>query len=104
MLGWGLGYFGQPHILIKFMGIKKASELKKSKWVGMSWLLLSLIFSYYVGMLGKSFFANGVANDSFVFILMTKKRVVSLLCKLHFVWSDGSHYFHNEHSNFGTLI
>ncbi len=37
-LGWGLGYFGQPHIVTKFMGIKKVSEIHKSKWLGMSWM------------------------------------------------------------------
>src|SRR5690348_11208177 len=38
--GWGLGYFGQPHIITKFMGIRKVDEISKSKWIGMSWMFL----------------------------------------------------------------
>ena len=42
VLGWGLGYFGQPHIITKFMGIKNASEMYKSKYVGMTWMIVAL--------------------------------------------------------------
>ena len=44
-LGWGLGYFGQPHILVKFMAIGDPKELKKSTRIAMTWVLLSLSFA-----------------------------------------------------------
>jgi sodium/proline symporter len=72
ILGWGLGYFGQPHILTKFMGIDRPKELYKSKWIGMCWLFLSLLFSYYVGVVGKAFFPTPLTNNSFVFVLLAK--------------------------------
>ncbi len=40
--GWGLGYFGQPHIVTKFMGIADARDLKKSQYLGISWQMLAL--------------------------------------------------------------
>jgi sodium/proline symporter len=71
-LGWGLGYFGQVHVLIKFMGIKDASEMHKSKWIGMSWQLLSLIAAVSVGYIGIAFFQGQLANPELVFIEMVK--------------------------------
>ncbi|MGZ3633997.1 MAG: sodium:solute symporter family transporter, partial [Parachlamydiaceae bacterium] len=41
VFGWGLGYFGQPHIVTKFMGIRNTEELTKSKYVGMTWMTVS---------------------------------------------------------------
>ena len=41
-LAWGLGYMGMPHILVRFMAIRNASELKKSRRIGTSWCVLSL--------------------------------------------------------------
>lgn len=72
VLGWGLGYFGQPHIITKFMGIKSASELHKSKYLGMSWMLIALLGATAVGLVGISFFAEGMAKPELVFIEMVK--------------------------------
>src|SRR3990167_2542040 len=72
-LGWGLGYFGQPHIITKFMGIKHPSEIHKSKWVGMSWMTLSLFAARLVGVLGVTFFQSGIYNPEMIFIEMVKQ-------------------------------
>ncbi len=40
--GWGIGYFGQPHILNKFMAIRDPADLNKSKWLGTAWQILAL--------------------------------------------------------------
>ena len=72
-LGWGLGYFGQPHIITKFMGIKHPSEIHKSKWVGMSWMTLSLFAATLVGVLGVTFFQSGIYNPEMIFIEMVKQ-------------------------------
>lgn len=67
-LGWGLGYFGQPHIVTKFMGIQNVSEIKKSKWLGMSWMTLSLAAATLVGAVGVPYFNGVLANPEEVFI------------------------------------
>ena len=54
-LGWGLGYFGQPHILVRFMAINNPSELKKSTKIAMSWVILSLTFAVAIGVVGKAY-------------------------------------------------
>lgn len=50
-LGWGLGYFGQPHILTKFMGIEKISEMNKAKYLGISWQTLALTSATLIGLI-----------------------------------------------------
>lgn len=72
ILGWGLGYFGQPHIVTKFMGIRNVSEIGKSRLIGMSWMVLSLSAATLVGLVGIIFFQNGLADSEQVFIEMVK--------------------------------
>ena len=45
-LGWGLGYFGQPHIIVRFMSIDSADELWKSRLIAMIWVFISLLTIY----------------------------------------------------------
>ncbi len=71
--GWGLGYFGQPHIITKFMGIKNVHEIPKSKWIGMSWMCVSLAAATLVGLVGIGYFTQGLAQPELVFIEMVKK-------------------------------
>ncbi len=70
--GWGLGYFGQPHIVTKFMGIRNVTEIHKSKWIGMSWMVLSLGAATLVGLVAVPFFSGAVANPEQIFIQMVK--------------------------------
>lgn len=70
--GWGLGYFGQPHIVTKFMGIRQASDLRKSKYLGMAWQLLTLAAAATVGLIGIAYFSQGLANSEMVFVEMVK--------------------------------
>lgn len=72
LMTWGLGYFGQPHIITKFMGIKDASQLNKSKYVGMTWQLIALSGAALIGFVGIGFFQNGLANPELVFIEIVK--------------------------------
>ena len=68
--GWGVGYFGQPHIITKFMGIRKVSEIPKAKWIGMTWMVMSLSAATLVGLLGCAFFTEGLKQPELVFIEM----------------------------------
>ncbi|MBR4574249.1 MAG: sodium/proline symporter PutP [Lachnospiraceae bacterium] len=73
---WGLGYFGMPHILVRFMAIKDKNELKKSKSIAIIWVVLGLAFACFIGVLGRAYLASklGVMDDSEkVFIEMIKK-------------------------------
>ncbi len=75
-LAWGLGYFGMPHILVRFMAIKDKAELKKSKSIAILWVVLGLGFACFIGILGRAYLAAklGVMEDSEkVFIEMIKK-------------------------------
>lgn len=72
VLGWGLGYFGMPHIITKFMGIKDVKEMYKSKWLGMSWQLLALAAAAFVGVVAIGYFPNGLDNPELVFVEMVK--------------------------------
>ena len=69
---WGLGYFGQPHILINFMGIDDPKKLKAARMVGISWQIIVLVASVAIGIVGIGFFSNSLANDQLVFIMLAK--------------------------------
>lgn len=79
VLSWGLGYFGQPHIITKFMGIKNAAEMNKSKYVGMTWQLTALSGAACIGLVGIPFFNDGLANPELVFVEMVKSMFHPLL-------------------------
>lgn len=61
LLAWGLGYFGQPHIIVRFMSIRDGKEIGAAKAVGMSWMIVSVIGSLMTGFFGLAYVAaNGV--------------------------------------------
>lgn len=68
ILSWGLGYFGQPHIITKFMGIKTPSEIKKAKYLGMTWQILSLGAAGFIGLMGLAYFPEGLEKPELVFV------------------------------------
>jgi sodium/proline symporter len=72
--GWGLGYFGQPHIVTKFMGIKHVEEISKSKTIGMAWMTISLAAATLVGLVSIPYFQNGIHDPEQVFILMVTQN------------------------------
>lgn len=57
LLAWGLGYFGQPHILVRFMSIRDIKEMDAAKKVGMSWMVISVIGSLATGFFGLAYIA-----------------------------------------------
>jgi sodium/proline symporter len=54
-LAWGLGYFGMPHILIRFMSIRSNEEVKTSRRIAMVWVLIAMVAALAVGVLGRIF-------------------------------------------------
>ncbi len=57
-LGWALGYFGMPHILIRFMAIKSDKEVKKSRVIAIVWVILSLGAASLLGIFARGFLTN----------------------------------------------
>lgn len=86
-LGWGLGYFGQPHILVRFMAISNPSELKKSTKIAMSWVILSLTFAVAIGIVGKAYLTVPLENADAerVFIVMAETLSTPFITGL--IWS-----------------
>ena len=64
MLAWGLGYFGMPQVLLRFMAIRKADELKKSRRVATVWVLISLLSAVTIGLVGRAFAPTVFTNAS----------------------------------------
>lgn len=71
-LAWGLGYFGMPHIIIRYMAIKSPKEVKKSRIVGSVWTCLILIFAVAVGLVGRVLLGSSIEDSSTVFISMVR--------------------------------
>ena len=78
-VGWGLGYFGQPHIITKFMGIRNVSDISKSKLVGMTWMFFTLSSATLVGLIGVPFFQGSLKIESEVFIQMVRQTFTPFL-------------------------
>ncbi|WP_370221555.1 sodium/proline symporter PutP [Cytobacillus sp.] len=73
LLAWGLGYFGQPHILVRFMGLKSTNDVPKARLIGMTWMVLSLFGALFVGFAGIAYFADTpLANSETVFIMFSQ--------------------------------
>lgn len=74
-LAWGLGYFGQPHIIVRFMGIRSHKEVPKARFIGMTWMILGLYGAIFVGFIGFALAQTGaltLGDGEEVFILMSQ--------------------------------
>lgn len=82
-LAWGLGYFGMPHILVRFMAVRDEKELKKSKAVAIIWVALSLGFACFIGVVGRAYLypvilgTDGTSSTENVFIEMITRMFTS---------------------------
>ncbi len=74
LLSWGLGYFGQPHIISKYMAMKDPQKIKIAKRICLSWMSLSMFGAALVGILGFIYFASSPLKEpETVFISMTSQ-------------------------------
>ncbi len=62
-LAWGLGYFGMPHILLRFMGISDPSKLKTSRRIGTIWVIISMGVAILIGVIGSAVVKAGTISD-----------------------------------------
>ncbi len=75
-LGWGLGYFGMPHIIVRFMAIEKPSMVKKSATVAIIWVVLSLAATIMIGYLGRMFVYSNGTDLSAVLLAEGKQSLI----------------------------
>ena len=73
-LGWGLGYFGMPHILVRYMSIKSEKEMRKSQIIGIVWIAIILVMATVVGIVGHEYLADTLKDgeNNLVFIKMVR--------------------------------
>ncbi|TRX57391.1 sodium/proline symporter PutP [Thalassomonas sp. M1454] len=73
LMAWGLGYFGQPHILSRFMAIRSVEDIPKSRNIAMAWMVVSLIGALSVGLVGIAYYAGQpLDNPETIFIFLAK--------------------------------
>lgn len=74
-LAWGIGYFGQPHILVRFMSIRSTNDIKTATIVGIFWMFISLIGACLIGVIGIAYvhkFDLSLQDPEKIFILMSQ--------------------------------
>ena len=81
-LAWGLGYFGMPQVLLKFMAIRKSTELKISRRIATIWVVISLSAAVAIGLIGRvlyptSYNSSGAAEK--IFILMSSNFFIPII-------------------------
>ena len=64
MLAWGLGYFGMPQVLLRFMAIRREDELKRSRRIAMVWVVISLAVAVFIGIMGRQLFPTKLTTAS----------------------------------------
>jgi len=75
-LAWGLGYFGMPHVLLRFMAIRDEKEIKISTRISAVWVVISLTAAVFIGIIGRTLFpaaltTAGEAETIFILISQT---------------------------------
>jgi SSS family solute:Na+ symporter len=63
-IAWGLGYFGQPHIIVRFMAVRSVKDVAKARNIGMTWMGISVLGAIGLGILGRAYIErNGISID-----------------------------------------
>ena len=84
LLAWGIGYFGQPHILVRFMAINSTKEIPQATHIAMTWVTLSLAAAVGVGMVGAVYLTTPLegTNAETVFLVMTNELFPPIIAGL----------------------
>ncbi len=83
-LGWGLGYFGMPHILVRYMSIKSEAEMRKSRKIGIAWTGVILFMATVVALVGHQFLGSYLeaGSQSMIFVTMVRKLFPAFIAGL----------------------
>lgn len=84
-LAWGLGYFGMPQVLVRFMSIENSGEVKKSRVIATTWCVVSLACAVCIGLIGRAvipveFLTQSAAEN--IFIVLSQMLLPSFMCGL----------------------
>jgi SSS family solute:Na+ symporter/sodium/proline symporter len=74
-LAWGLGYFGQPHIIVRFMAIRSIDDINVARRIGMSWMIVALAGAMATGLFGYAYVAKTgaeLADPETIFIMLSQ--------------------------------
>ncbi len=75
LMAWGLGYFGQPHIIVRFMAIRSVKDFPVARRIGMSWMIVSLLGAVATGFVGIAYVqqtSTALADPETIFILLSQ--------------------------------
>ncbi|GAB2695706.1 sodium/proline symporter PutP [Aliiglaciecola sp. 3_MG-2023] len=75
LLAWGLGYFGQPHIIVRFMAIRHVKDMKVARRIGMSWMIVSLAGAVATGLFGLAYMTKtqtNIEDPETIFIVLSQ--------------------------------
>ena len=63
-VAWGLGYFGMPQVLLRFMAIRSEGELNRSRRIAIVWVLISLTVAVFIGIVGRALYPLALTTES----------------------------------------
>lgn len=84
-MSWGLGYFGMPQVLVRFMGIRNEEEVKTSRRIAIVWVIISMFSAVMIGMIGRAIMPAELLTQSAaesIFILLAQVMLPSFFCGL----------------------
>jgi len=84
-MSWGLGYFGMPQVLLRFMAIRRVDDLKKSRRIATTWAVISMAAAVMIGIVGRALFPDVLTtagSAESIFILLSSKLLPPLLAGL----------------------
>ena len=82
MMAWGLGYFGMPQVLLRFMAIRREDELKRSRRIAMVWVVISLAVAVFIGIVGRQLYPTAHLTASAaenIFITLATSSLPAIL-------------------------
>ncbi len=84
-MSWGLGYFGMPQVLVRFMGIRNENEVKTSRRIAIVWVIISMFSAVMIGMIGRAVLPADLLTQSAaesIFIVLSQIMLPSFFCGL----------------------
>jgi len=82
-MAWGLGYFGMPHILLRFMAIQNKNKVKVSRRIATVWVVISMFIAIFIGIIGNALSAQGIIEK-----LTTSSESETAIIKIAFVMNE----------------
>ena len=84
-MSWGLGYFGMPQVLVRFLGIRSEEEVKTSRRIAIVWVIISMFCAVMIGMIGRAIIPTELLTQSAaesIFIVLSKMMLPAFFCGL----------------------